>query len=77
MAEARQAPGSRPRESGLSGWVLRVLRRLGGPCERDGIVIQVTPITLMVLLLVSSLREQPHHVHCLPLALPLVGAHCR
>ena len=51
-----------------------MLRRLGGPCERGGVVIQVTPITLMVLLLVSSLREQPHHVHCLPLVLV---AHCR
>ena len=45
--------------------------------RRGDIVIQVTPMTLMMLLLVSSLREQPHHVHCLPLALPLVGANCR
>ena len=54
-----------------------MLRRLGGPCERGGVVIQVTPMEIMIPLLVSSLREQPHHVHCLPLALPLVGAHCR
>ena len=43
-AEARQAPGSRGRHSpkrlsGLSAGVLRVLRRLGGPCERGGVVV--------------------------------------
>ena len=37
-----------------------MLRRLGGPCERGGVVIQVTPMAIMMPLLVSSLREQPH-----------------
>ena len=37
-----------------------MLRRLGGPCERGGVVIQVTPMALTMPLLVSSLREQPH-----------------
>ena len=34
-----------------------MLRRLGGPCERGGVVIQVTPMAIMMPLLVSSLRE--------------------
>ena len=35
-AAGRHSP---KRLSGLSGGVLRVLRRLGGPCERGGVVV--------------------------------------